>query len=1185
MTADISRRFSDHDKLFAALQRQQGRIPTDAEEDSADDILRWSHETAFSEAISPLGSPDDGFKIALRPGDPTGFDILAGSFYLDGGRIENPQLLDFADQATSNWLTMSASDLALPAGPIAVWLEVHQHTITAIEDAELFEPALRGADGAARMRMSWRVRVGSTNETSCAAALADVIDAATLAARNTLTGEIEPTGTLTVGFDDDGPDLDLCKPATQAGYLGNRNNCYRAKLTGPGRFLWGEDNGSHLYRVTISGDRKSLIFITQPRDEYLRPRAGQTIELLRPDLLLPNLEKPAESDGYLVKAGANFADEALALSTNLAIEGDLDTLDTWLNGLDAALFEVPAERWLYARVWTGGGEGSAVDHGYTLGTPVQLAGTGLTLTFNGAVLPGSSWTIAARPDAPEQVLPWALLDGTTAHAPRRFVVPLAIIDLAAATIHHCRPHFRPLWRIEGCCTVTVGDGEASRGDVQRIADAIAALPPEGGTVCLLPGTHRANVTLTGRSNIRFSGCKGLSRWVAENPPDPLATLIDCTNVSFCDLQMEATGSCCILASKSDPLNNAIANGGLSVSGCRLLAHAGWAISARYQEGAAIEQSEIVAGPLAARDAADPTQSLAALFLSGNRLRVERCRVTAPLATGQAESLRAMGGIHIGGGSSEVDIRRNRIDDGAGMGIMLGSIHFETVVIEGSPSHGDEAISSGVIYIIDEAGCIRIVHFPPPGTGDDGGDRIRSDGEVTQVRIVDNEITGMGSNGIGSFPLLLVAEDGTPADDAILVSHLSVIANRIRGCARYEPADLGPIARLFTGRGGVAIGMLVDSLFRDNRIEGNGGVSGYESCGISIIFGEETRIYDNIITLNDLWREGAKALGPNSGIDIKLGVGGLPAAGDVGSPGVVMTHGLNTGLNTGAGLGPHGDHLAGRDIVGIDAGQADSPAVVIHGNQVHQPAGRAVRLLAIGPVSVQDNFLTGAQVSRAFTDLTGAIKILTGAAQGMAGHVRQRLLVILETLLDLVGGDAVQIFNIGLAQDIFTLFYSLGRSKSADASAEELATGATTDSGGLAGFVVQMINGLAFARIPAMLQRGGETMLCDNQISLRRPFPSGPQGSVSAILVVTFDDLEFSDNQFEADIERGFVLIDAILLGVTVRAIGNRGQEGALCWRSIAAYGLAANNVAHNQLTCPLAAGGGSVVAVHNQLAL
>jgi hypothetical protein len=138
---------------------------------------------------------------------------------------------------------------------------------------------------------------------------------------------------------------------------------------------------------------------------------------------------------------------------------------------------------------------------------------------------------------------------------------------------------------------------------------------------------------------------------------------------------------------------------------------------------------------------------------------------------------------------------------------------------------------------------------------------------------------------------------------------------------------------------------------------------------------------------------------------------------------------------------------------------------------------------------------------------------------------------------------------------------------------------------LTGFIAQMVNGQIFARVPATFQRGGETMLSDNQISIKRPFPGGPQGSLSSILVATLDDCQFADNQFEADIDRAFVLLDAVLLGVTVRAIGNRGQEGALCWRSIVAFALGAANISHNQTTVPIEVGGTSAFEFHNQSAI
>ena len=72
---------------------------------------------------------------------------------------------------------------------------------------------------------------------------AEVLPADVFGAWDPITGAVASAGTLTVGFDDSDVDLDLCKPAVEPGYLGNRNNTYRIKVSQPGRFVWGEDNG------------------------------------------------------------------------------------------------------------------------------------------------------------------------------------------------------------------------------------------------------------------------------------------------------------------------------------------------------------------------------------------------------------------------------------------------------------------------------------------------------------------------------------------------------------------------------------------------------------------------------------------------------------------------------------------------------------------------------------------------------------------------------------------------------------------------------------------------------------------------------------------------------------------------------------------------------------------------------
>src|SRR5688500_7437715 len=105
MTADVSRSFQDRDKLFRTVVRQQGRLPTDAEENHAAELGDWGHDSEFVETITPLGTPDDGFRVVVPAGVDDGFLVSPGSYYLGGARVANPALLDYADQVDGNWLT------------------------------------------------------------------------------------------------------------------------------------------------------------------------------------------------------------------------------------------------------------------------------------------------------------------------------------------------------------------------------------------------------------------------------------------------------------------------------------------------------------------------------------------------------------------------------------------------------------------------------------------------------------------------------------------------------------------------------------------------------------------------------------------------------------------------------------------------------------------------------------------------------------------------------------------------------------------------------------------------------------------------------------------------------------------------------------------------------------------------
>ena len=387
MTADITRLFRDPEKQYHGLVHQQGRLPIDAEENHGADIAQWTDERRFVETIAPSGSPDDGFRISLAgAGTPVNFHIAAGSYYLGGSRVENAAPLDYRDQRNLNWLGFAldaegANEAIGDARKFFVWLDAREALVTATEDSELLEPGLGGADGAARKRFAWRVRATPVAGPGC-------IDGAAqwLAARgwtglvDPATGQLASGARLTVAFNPAHVDQDLCAPSLTPGFLGARNECFRVMVTRAGRYVWGQDDAAPLYRVRIENDsggqKRRIVFIDLPRDEYARPRAGHTVELLRWDQLLPNRQKTAEAMGKFFTVSSGYVDDAVQVSA--AVDADWIA---WLNGAPASLLapQEDPQHYFYLRLWSGGGQGAQPDIAFA---SADLTGTGLTVAFS-----------------------------------------------------------------------------------------------------------------------------------------------------------------------------------------------------------------------------------------------------------------------------------------------------------------------------------------------------------------------------------------------------------------------------------------------------------------------------------------------------------------------------------------------------------------------------------------------------------------------------------------------------------------------------------------------------------------------------------------------------------------------------------------------------------------------------------
>ena len=336
---------------------------------------------------------------------------------------------------------------------------------------------------------------------------------------NDRDGELRSKAQLTVTFAEEGLTQDPCKPNVIQGYLGAENQTIRVALTATDRFIWGFDNAAPLYRVQVlakDGQFVTIKFLTPPRDQASEPLKGQVVEIIPWGALLPNQEKIAELQGYLSTVQISYDPGMATLTITPPVPASwLAWLDDpahagFLSGRDLD----GLQKYFYLRLWTGGsGNATAPDHKFIPGVPQELVGTGLEITFNNFGLPGDYWIIAARPNTPDQVVPWELMREASPAGTPFFFAPLALIhwSLSAvgtvqAQVQDCRKTFRPLCDISGCCTITVGDGNASFGDVNSIQQAIDHLPPAGGQICLLPGTYRERVVIDGRHDIVIHGC-------------------------------------------------------------------------------------------------------------------------------------------------------------------------------------------------------------------------------------------------------------------------------------------------------------------------------------------------------------------------------------------------------------------------------------------------------------------------------------------------------------------------------------------------------------------------------------------------------------------------------------------------------------------------------------------------------
>ena len=222
--------------------------------------------------------------------------------------------------------------------------------------------------------------------------------------------------------------------------------------------------------------------------------------------------------------------------------------------------------------------------------------------------------------------------------------------------------------------------------------------------------------------------------------------------------------------------------------------------------------------------------------------------------------------------------------------------------------------------------------------------------------------------------------------------------------------------------------------------------------------------------------------------------------------------------------------------------------MIEGNTVVQPEGRALRLLAIGPVHVHGNRLVSrgaaADADRLLRFIQQVIALTTvGRLLGTTASplgIAQSKSAQVDLLLSLLGGAVVSIIAPAVSNELFLQMFA-GR----------LAEGPALEA--------------ARQHLEARRMIGGNVLFNDNQVMFDSLAP-GSAFSACAILLLTLDDVVLNGNQSDCDLIDDFFLTNALAVGFSIRATSNRFKTtitNALL--SAATYGFM-NMTATNQGT-------------------
>jgi hypothetical protein len=329
--------------------------------------------------------------------------------------------------------------------------------------------------------------------------------------------------------------------------------------------------------------------------------------------------------------------------------------------------------------------------------------------------------------------------------------------------------------------------------------------------------------------------------------------------------------------------------------------------------------------------------------------------TSPLASPEQQTVGfcgAFGGIQVRGGSTAVELRGNRIQNGLGHGITIGSVLWHDSDEPSSRARRVGGAGTGQFAkesfdtSLGPQDFVVVGRDLGAGFEDDGKQLLPvSEGTVRDLVIADNTIQGMYGSGITVLTVLGLLARSTAF---IEVEGGRIEGNRIEGnlvrpgkqlpdigdVFPFPGSVFGPAVISVLPFGGIVLGAATNGVdIRNNLIRNNATDPQNATvpvCGIFVLHGEGITISGNRVTDNGYHRLDAQSFAPGVRAGIAVMFAGTGNADDL--------------------------QDVRRRLAGRTALTHPNSSLRVANNTVLQPEGRALHVVASGPVTIDGNYL-------------------------------------------------------------------------------------------------------------------------------------------------------------------------------------------------------------------------------------